>query len=794
MKHIHIKHSHINIYRCPVCSSATSNANVYKKHTQKHIDRRNINNVEHIDVQPNNLNTIVPSIAVDNVVVPNENQIEPIHLAIDLDNYIEEIKKGSCRYILNLVSSSNMTMMKTLKTINLTGYFLSPIYNFIANNIDNIKCIGDKTEFLSLCENPFKYINTEYKLIKYLKLNSLYVKPSKYVLKTSTKLKTRKGISVLENVNDTVVYMSIYFMIQKFLELPNVYKKMSEKMKRLMENNTYISHFVQGEKWRKIVRENPGKNLIPIFLYNDDFATGNQQGIKASNHGVSVVNMHFPLMEDWELSKLEFLFPIAFVEASHTKSGNKTTCLIKLRNILKTLAEDGIKINLLGEEITVHIILGTIIGDNLAVHQMLDMTTGFMHEFMCRVCLMDKNTRKTAVVEDKRLIRTIEHYNFNKNNSKLGYNRVCPFNLIPNFHVIENYSADIMHDVFEGIAVYGMQAALDTLIREGFFTAAEFSNLLDTFSYGVIDSNNKLSSDNFKNGKLYLTASQSILLVKYLPVLISHRVPHNNSTYKYTIILERLCNMCFSKKFDNEKIKDFEQLIKKHHSMYLKFKEIKIDKETNEEILVNVTLKPKHHFILHYLLIILLCGPLIHMWSMRHEGLNKYMKMYTDVSTSRVNLSLSLAKKFQIMFASFLDKYNNQVVKEITYSISKPFDLLSKTYNGKIDFPFNIKNVSTSYNRIEYRGTEYKINYYIYASGMACKIIDIVSTVSNNFFVILEKFDSQKEENHNYYKLGKTTNTYSLRSICYLGIPFNIITLLNRTKIFKFNEYRIEYI
>ena len=796
-KHISLRHPYTTVFNCTYCPAKTNDKQVYVRHVNRHLSRGNIELLNEITPQGNNPQNINED--VDNPIPLDEpdNQLELLNdndQIVDINKYSDEIEAGACRFVLQILRNSDTTMKKTLKIINTVDYFVTPMYNFIALNINSIECNGDKEKFLELCKNPFKNLRTEHRLLSYLASKNLYSNPSKYILKRTMQYKTRKGVTTIESVDEFLVLMSVKYMIKEFLECPGIYEKMMNKMRSLLQDEQNIHNFVQGQKWRKILMENPGKILIPIFLYNDDFAVGNQQGIKASNHGLSVVNFHFPLLEDWELSKLEFLFPAAFVKASYTKGGRKSLCLIKLRNILKEMAEDGIELTINNEKIRVYIILGAIIGDNLAVHQMLDFSSGFMHEYMCRVCLMDKDTRYKAVIDNPELYRSKEHYDEHKNNSRYGYNRSCPFNLIPSFHVIRNYSVDLMHDLFEGVAVYGMQAALDTLIREKYFTSDEFSKMLDTFSYGEIDSRNKLSSDNFKNNKLFLTASQSMLLVKYITVLICHRVPKTNSTFKYLIVLEKLCNLCMCKYFNENRLNELTKLIKKHHSLYLKFKVVTIDPVTGIVTENFLKLKPKHHIILHYVLCIRQNGPLVYMWTMRHEGLNKYMKMYTYASTSRVNLSFSLAKRFQLLFSCFLIKYNEiKNVAEIEFSKSFKYDFELKEYKESINFPFPIESIKASYKKIAFRGTEYKIDYFVLSFNTCCKIIDIISTLNNNYFVILKEYNYEEKESLNYCLLKKEKENFHIRTINFLGMPFNITTLKNKQKIFKLNKYRIMY-
>ena len=692
----------------------------------------------------------------------------------------------SCRHVLKLINKSDLSMKRVLETTSGTSEFMLPISQFVEECIKNNMFEGDKDIFLRMVKNPFCHISTEYMFLKYLKTLDLYMAPTKYLIRTQVKEKTKKGATVLEEVNDTGVLMPIDFMFRKFIELPGIYDKMMQKMNSLMTSYGPVTNFVQGEKWRKIIDENPDKILCPYVVYNDDFSVGNQQGHRSSNQSISVLNVHFPLLEDWELSKLEYLFPICFVKALYTKNGNKTLCLIKLRDKLLELESNGLEVNINGELKRIYFVLGSIIGDNLAVHQMLDATTGFMHEFMCLICLMNKKDREKCTLESKDLFRTRDHYEMNKNNPKFGYNKNCPFNKLPYFHVLENFSADLMHDFYEGVAVYGLQASIDDLIKRNKFSSSEFSRFLDSFDYGTIDSRNKLSSDNFKKGKLYLSAYECLLLIKYFPLIIRHRVSTNDPVFKYAIVLEKLSNLCLSHSFDDTTLDELQKTIVKHHKLYMKFKYI--DPSTGEE--KNLTLKPKHHNMLHYVTIIRKSGPLIAMWAMRHEGLNKTMKSYTNVCSSRVNLSFSLAKKFMCIFSSFIDKHSSCQTDLSLFEYTKEckFQLTSKSYINDLETTFPLQNIRCTYKSIKFKGTDYKIGYYVLLQTSECfKIIDIIAT-TKTCYVVLEEFNFTFKENSNYYILGESLKKKSIKTFRYLRKPFNICNLNRTTKIFKTNN------
>jgi hypothetical protein len=101
------------------------------------------------------------------------------------------------------------------------------------------------------------------------------------------------------------------------------------------------------------------------------------------------------------------------------------------------------------------------------------------------------------------------------------------------------------------------------------------------------------------------------------------------------LILIKTVDLLPSNTFPESSINYYEKLIKDHNSTYC--------------ILFNDTLKHKHHFLIHYPKIIRESGPPIHYWCFHYEGY-KEIKMYARSITSRKNITLTSAKKYQIKF------------------------------------------------------------------------------------------------------------------------------------------------
>lgn len=163
---------------------------------------------------------------------------------------------------------------------------------------------------------------------------------------------------------------------------------------------------------------------------------------------------------------------------------------------------------------------------------------------------------------------------------------------------------------------------------------------------------------------------------------------------EFFLTLLKMIDILLSYTFTESTIIHLKQLIIQHNSMYVR--------------LFNDTLKPKYHFLIHYPTIIEYSGPPRHYWCFRFEGKHKEIKMYACSTSSRKNITLTLAKKFQFKFAHYL--LHSETMLTIVNSNHTICSLYSKSL-------FGILYLSTAdykcYSQIEYNGTLYKRGYYL---------------------------------------------------------------------------------
>jgi hypothetical protein len=106
--------------------------------------------------------------------------------------------------------------------------------------------------------------------------------------------------------------------------------------------------------------------------------------------------------------------------------------------------------------------LGLIVGDNLALNSILGFSKCFRGNFHCRFCKLSREKCYKATKEDVNSLRTKETHEADLllPFSDSGLKKDSISNSIPAFHVVKNFSVDLMHDILEGVAKYDLAESL----------------------------------------------------------------------------------------------------------------------------------------------------------------------------------------------------------------------------------------------------------------------------------------------------------------------------------------------
>ena len=147
----------------------------------------------------------------------------------------------------------------------------------------------------------------------------------------------------------------------------------------------------------------------------------------------------------------------------------------------------------------------------------------------------DKHVQECALLNGA----LYEHYS-----KTYGINACSGLMNIPFFSMFGGGLAhDIMHDVLEGVAPLEMSLLLQhVILREKFLTLNDYNFRLTHFDYGYTETNWPIAvSYNHLNegNSLKVSASQALLLMRILPLLIGDVVPTDDPSWKcFTLFLK----------------------------------------------------------------------------------------------------------------------------------------------------------------------------------------------------------------------------------------------------------------
>ena len=203
-----------------------------------------------------------------------------------------------------------------------------------------------------------------------------------------------------------------------------------------------------------------------------------------------------------------------------------------------------------------------------------------------------------------------------------------------------------MHDIAEGVAKFGMLEVLKFYLSSDTFTLHSINKRIKLFSF--FNKSNRppsITKNQLDKGFLSYSASETINLVLFFNLIAGDFVPCDCKIWNYYLVLRRLVNLILSKWLTTMHSVYLETLIDEHHTLY--------------KSLFQKTLKPKHHLLTHYPRILKITGPFAINCSMRFESKHRLIKLASQVTSSRINLSKSVMLRQLFAFASQIYQFQH---------------------------------------------------------------------------------------------------------------------------------------
>lgn len=568
---------------------------------------------------------------------------------IEKSNIFQTVQNAIVCFISKMYSKSslprNIVQIVIEDVKELFNYIISSIEAILHEKNEMVNEYNEVRDLFKEIKNIFELLGTEHKRLKFLEDNKCYIKPNalsvgeKPILKKINK--SSEANMVIQKAEGQIIELNK--VLKQFLELPNVFDNIVSYMQNeesLCDENIRTT-ILQGTLWKEVKLKFPNKIIIPLYLFCDDFEPNNPLGTKSGIYKVNAVYVSVASVPIQYASLLEniFLTQLCF-SADRVHYGNKNI-FYKIIQELKHLETEGITIQISSKEnVQVYFTLLLILGDNLGLNSMLGFNESFQSHYFCRFCKTHKDETKYQVKENEENLRNIENYNNDCLSSSFGIKEVCIWHELPNFHVTNNLSCDLMHDVLEGVLRYDMAHIIFSLITKKYFSLRQLNERIKYFKFAESDTGNPIPLINFQHLKkryIIMSASEMLALTTYFCILVGDLIPLHEPVWNFYILLYKMLDILLSKTVSNSSIFYLKSIIEEHHKMYCNlFKE---------------TLKPKFHFLLHYPRIMTKVGPIRHIWCMRYEGFHKQLKSTAKIVTSRVNLLRTLCIKQQLVFS-----------------------------------------------------------------------------------------------------------------------------------------------
>lgn len=602
-----------------------------------------------------------------------------------------------------------------LSAMNTTQKNTDKIYSLCENLVNNTFALCQDNNGYSCCEgkkesvsNVSKYIigklreqNSSSKRKKIAQSNPLYVSPIEVPigLKWITKSDVGNEIPNYEIKQTTFQFVSIRRTIEarfhddKFKEM---YFNYNENVKH--ECHESIFHdFCCGSIYKNHDIFD-SKDAVQIRLAIDEFEPCDALKSKTGIHKMCGVYFQIMNVPERYRSRLDNIYLVALVVVEDTKHklcsyDDVFKCIVDDLRVLETVGAQ------ISPDITLKVALINISFDNLGGNSVYGIMECFVRDFYCRMCECDLSECAKGVREKSEKMRKmsdyLKHIEHIKQNEKfslddtVGIKKYCVFNDLKYFHIFENFSVDIMHDINEGVIPFFLDHFFNYLISSKILRLCKIRALIRDFDYGFLNRKYKPSKIRLTAHNLRQSARQIYCIMIHTPFIFREYQSKISADYWRAMEnLLQIMQILYSSCIRDADIYRLERQIE----TYLKFV---VD-------ILNRNLTPKHHNLTHYPTIIRRIGPVIHFWMMRAEAKHKVFTDMIGRTNNYKNLPMTLANQHQEMLCNRIDSYSNKMELSKTKCIIKNGDFDKYKFclpQNKDLFTFKFLN----YNSREYR-------------------------------------------------------------------------------------------
>ncbi len=547
---------------------------------------------------------------------------------------------AAASFVSSLLCSSSVTQRTVQTVVEHTSALIADILQDITKDVMNTlptdvlnsnECAGLLNR-LQQHASPFESLNTQHKRTKFFREQYHMVEAQSIFLGNRYDQCLDPATGTMRQIikRDTFQYVPILPLIALLLSDGSIRQ---ESMKVRTSVDGVMRDFFDGSLFKSIPLFAEDESALQLCLYFDECEVVNPLGSRRGIHKIGFIYMSLRNVHPMFNSRLSNIHVVAaFSSLDRSKYGFDKILAPIVRDIKQL--ERGVDLKLHdGTIVHKRGTLVQIVGDNLGLNQLCGFVESFSATHFCRMCTMHKADCADTYRDDSLELRSKDQYTQQLQDllrgtltaKDCGIKSSCSLYSLQYFHVIENVSVDIMHDLLEGVVPYELKLIFSSFIFEKKYFTLEFLNgCLASFDYGCSDRKNKPTAftdaelrDQQKT-TLNQKACQILCLAVILPFVVGHKVPETDEMWRLYLLLRDIMDLVFA---DTCTVSDSIHLkykIEDHHSLF-------------RTVFPDRRLLPKHHIMIHYPQVMRKVGPLSNCSSMRLEAKHNESKRLSSI-------------------------------------------------------------------------------------------------------------------------------------------------------------------
>ncbi|KAK0130960.1 hypothetical protein N1851_034359 [Merluccius polli] len=440
----------------------------------------------------------------------------------------------------------------------------------------------------------------------------------------------------------TFVYVSIIQVLETLLRQPDFAEKLVFSQG---DNSGTFFSFRDGHYYRDNGLLGVQDASISIGLYIDDLELCNPLGSSKKIHKITAVYWVLLNLPSKFRSTLPLIQLACLGKTVDVRQFGYDAFLYPLIRDLGFLETVGVYIEALDT-----FVKGTVFcvcADNLGFQE------AFNVEKFCRFCCISRDQIGNYEPRNFPLRTVMQHDSFVEQ-LKLsdkpkpcvnGVRSSCVLSKLSFFHPVTGFPPDLLHDLFEGVVPVELCLCLKELIRKGFITFDGLNNRIKQFPYKFSDLVNKpppITKSSLASGKVKGNGHENWALLRLLPLLIGNYVPEQEPSWEILMDLKEIVEIIVSTTLSEGTLCYLGNKLSEHRQLLTgTFPAFK--------------LKPKQHFIDHYVHLTRCFGPLVDLWTFRFESKHSFFKQAINDARCFKNVLLTLSTKHQQLMAYLLD-------------------------------------------------------------------------------------------------------------------------------------------